>query len=214
MFLSKSMNTEKKLNPEIHCAHDELKNLAELVEHPRNPNTHSDQQIQMLGKIIAAQGWRAPIVVSKRSGFIVAGHARLKAAYFLGLDNAPVNLQDFKNEAEEMSHLLADNKIAELAELNFEGVANILKDLTTQNSDLDLTGFLDFEREPLLAAEWSPAEVGDLDPHDGNASPIAVTIAQREVFERAAGTVATDTDDNSAREGRVVELLSADYLAG
>ena len=39
------------------------------------PNQHSADQIILLAKIIGGQGWRAPIVVSKRSGYIVAGHA-------------------------------------------------------------------------------------------------------------------------------------------
>ena len=157
------MNTETKLNPEIHCAHDEVKNLAELVDHPRNPNTHSDQQIQMLGKIIAAQGWRAPIVVSKRSGFIVAGHARLKAAYFLGLDNAPVNLQDFKNEAEETAHLIADNRIAELAEMNNAALKDLLIELDTGEIDMDLTGFDTTTLEDLLT-QFNPDDMADAEP--------------------------------------------------
>ena len=208
------MPPKKISGPPIHCAFDARKRVADLVPHPRNPNTHSTAQIELLAKIIAAQGWRSPVVVSKRSGFVVAGHARLKAAERLGLDSVPVNVQIFKTEADEWAHLVADNRIAELAEMDFKLSAELLKELDTLNLDLDLTGFLEHEREPLMAADWEPPEIGDLEPHDGHASPIAVTAEQREVFERAAGKVATDTDDNSASEGRVVELLSADYLAG
>ena len=86
-------------SPKIHCAFDEEKQVEELVAHPRNPNNHSDTQIKLLAKIIAAQGWRAPVVVSERSGFIVAGHARLAAAQLLGVESVPVNVQPFKTEA-------------------------------------------------------------------------------------------------------------------
>ena len=55
----------------------------DLVPHPRNPNKHGDNQIALLAKIIGNQGWRNPIVVSERSGFIVAGHGRLGAARVL-----------------------------------------------------------------------------------------------------------------------------------
>ena len=60
------------------------------------------------------QGWRHPITVSKQSGYIVAGHGRLAAAQSLGWAKAPVDMQDFENEADEFAHLIADNKIAEL----------------------------------------------------------------------------------------------------
>ena len=61
----------------IHCAHDELVDITTLVPNPRNPNRHPDKQIELLAKIIQNQGWRAPITVSTRSGFIVRGHGRL-----------------------------------------------------------------------------------------------------------------------------------------
>ncbi|WP_282442293.1 hypothetical protein [Pelotomaculum terephthalicicum] len=37
----------------------------------RASGTHPDKQIQLLAKIIKNQGWRAPITVSNRSGFII-----------------------------------------------------------------------------------------------------------------------------------------------
>mgnify|MGYP003335018541 FL=1 len=67
----------------IRCAFKEMVDVVNLVSHPRNPNKHGDQQIALLAKVIRHQGWRAPVVVSKRSGFIVAGHGRLEAAKLL-----------------------------------------------------------------------------------------------------------------------------------
>ena len=58
----------------VYCAHDKLVDVTTLVPNPKNPNTHPDNQIQLLGRIIRQQGWRAPITVSNRSGFIVKGH--------------------------------------------------------------------------------------------------------------------------------------------
>lgn len=59
--------------------------IEKLVGNPRNPNKHPQNQIELLAKIIKAQGWRNPTVVSKRSGFVVKGHGRLAAAQYLGL---------------------------------------------------------------------------------------------------------------------------------
>lgn len=75
--------------------------VEEIIPNPRNPNKHPKKQIELLAKIIKAQGWRAPITVSNRSGFIVRGHARLEAAKLLGLTECPVDFQDYENEAVE-----------------------------------------------------------------------------------------------------------------
>lgn len=59
----------------VFCAHDAIVAIEKLIPNPKNPNTHPDAQIQALGRIIRQTGWRAPITVSKRSGFIVKATA-------------------------------------------------------------------------------------------------------------------------------------------
>lgn len=127
--------------PPIHCAHARLVDIAELVPNPRNPNRHPDKQVALLAKIIRHQGWRAPVVVSKRSGFIVAGHGRLEAAKLLGLQSVPVDYQDFATEADEWAHVIADNRIAELAETDGAILKELLTELDTGAFDMDLSGF-------------------------------------------------------------------------
>lgn len=129
-------------NPAVHCAHAKLVDVTELIPNPRNPNKHGDKQVAMLAKIIRHQGWRAPITVSKRSGFIVTGHGRLEAAKLLQVQTVPVDFQDFATEADEWAHLVADNRIAELAEIDGVGLGGLLKDLDGK-IDMDLTGFDD-----------------------------------------------------------------------
>lgn len=84
----------------IHCAHDAEVAIADLKPNPANPNKHPDSQIALLAKIIKAQGWRNPIVVSNRSGLITKGHGRLAAALTLGATHAPVDYQDYASEKE------------------------------------------------------------------------------------------------------------------
>src|SRR5258708_38055821 len=74
----------------IECAHDKVVALADLKPHPANPNKHPEAQITLLAKIIKAQGWRNPIVVSNRSGLITKGHGRYEAAKLIGAGTAPV----------------------------------------------------------------------------------------------------------------------------
>jgi hypothetical protein len=154
----------------VHCAADTLIDVADLVPNPRNPNKHGDKQVALLAKIIRYQGWRAPIVVSNQSGFIVSGHGRYQAARLLNVELVPVNFQNFKSPADERAHLLADNRIAELAQLEDNALRTILDELKDDDFDLELTGFsgdfldkLNKEDEEKQALS-GPQSVDDLSP--------------------------------------------------
>jgi ParB-like chromosome segregation protein Spo0J len=118
-----------------------MRDPASLVEHPRNYNTHPAEQIRLLAKIIKHQGWRNPITVSKRSGYVVKGHGRLAAALQLGCSEVPVDVQEYKDEASEYADMIADNRIAELAEADQDALKGLLTDDVFEGFDLDLTGF-------------------------------------------------------------------------
>lgn len=64
----------------VFCTFDELLETEKVIGNPRNPNTHSKEQVQLLAKIIKATGWRNNITISRQSGFVVKGHGRLAAA--------------------------------------------------------------------------------------------------------------------------------------
>ena len=134
----------------VFCAHDAIVDAATLVPNPKNPNTHPDEQIQLLGRIIRQTGWRAPITVSKRSGFIVKGHGRLSAALLEGAKEVPVDYQDYASEAEEYADLVADNRIAELAEIDNKMLADIFADIDTGEIPVELTGYTEEEMESLI----------------------------------------------------------------
>lgn len=141
----------------VHCAYDKLIPVERLIPNPRNPNRHPERQIDVLAKMIVAQGWRCPITVSNQSGFIVRGHGRLQAALRAGLSVAPVDYQDYENEAAEWADLIADNRIAELAETDFTALADLLVSLDTGAFDLDLTGFSEGELKNIMG--WTPGLV-------------------------------------------------------
>lgn len=134
---------------DVWCAFDQLAPIDELRPNPRNPNKHPEGQIALLAKAIKYFGWRHTIVVSRRSGLIVAGHGRLLAAQGLGTPLVPVDYQDFASDADEMAVLVGDNRLAELAEPDSQGIAAILKELEGQ-IDLNLTGFDDESLDEIL----------------------------------------------------------------
>lgn len=139
-----------------------LEDISKVIENPRNPNKHSDNQINLLSKIIEFQGWRIPIVVSNRSGFIVRGHGRLMSARKLGLEKVPVSFQDYESEAQEYADLVADNRIAELAEMDRKELKDIIDQLDTGEIDMEMTGF-DQESLDDLMSEFFEPEEGETD---------------------------------------------------
>ena len=152
--------------PAVNCAFDEMVALEKIIPNPRNLNQHPEGQINLLAKIIVHQGWRSPIVISNRSGFVVAGHGRYEAAKRLGLSTVPVDYKDFPTEADEHAHLIADNRIAELAEADQAGLRELLGELTAADFDPELAGFTADALKGLtdeLAEPESPEEFTEAD---------------------------------------------------
>lgn len=126
---------------QFHCSYNELVNIKDLKPNPRNPNRHPDEQIRLLAKIIKRQGWRRPITVSNRSGYIVRGHGTLVAARLAGCTEIPVDRQDYDSDDAEQADLIADNKIAELSSTDPYLLADLLKELEGSDFDSELAGF-------------------------------------------------------------------------
>jgi len=131
----------------VFCSHTDMV-LTDIVKgNPKNPNKHPARQIELLSKIIKKQGWRAPITISKRSGLVVKGHGRLEAARMLGCDEVPVDYQDYETEAAEIADMLADNKIAELSEIDSEIELFHKQELIEADFDLELAGFDEYNED-------------------------------------------------------------------
>ncbi|MCL5282842.1 MAG: ParB/Srx family N-terminal domain-containing protein [Planctomycetes bacterium] len=160
-------------SPTVRCVYSRLVPTGELTPHPQNPNRHSETQVSMLADLIRSVGWRFPIVVSKRSGFIIAGHARLLAAQRLGLETVPVDFQEFATESEEMIQLLADNKIPELAHRDPETERALMERLLAENTSTAMMGYLPKEvyalmREAAVLGELAHQVIPamELQPHE------------------------------------------------
>lgn len=115
---------------------------------PKNANKHPEDQIKRLAQIIDYQGMRSPIVVSKRSGFITKGHGRLEALKELGWKEAPVDYQEYENDAQEYADIIADNEIARWANTDLAMVNTEMLDLGP-DLDIDMLGIKDFVIEPI-----------------------------------------------------------------
>lgn len=138
---------------EVWCAYDKLVKVEELIPHPKNPNTHPQNQIKILAQNIRYHGWRHPIVVSKLSGYIVAGHGRLEAARELGVSIVPVEYQDFATEDNELAVLVGDNRLAELSTLDLNGLQDIIDGFKASDFDTILAGFEPTDLDALLGEQ-------------------------------------------------------------
>jgi predicted ATPase len=132
-----------------YCSHDAVVAIKDLRPNPDNPNTHPDEQIEILSEMIKNNGWRDRITVSNRSGMIVKGHGRYMAAIRAGLRKTPVDYQDYATEADEVADLVGDNKISEFSIIDEDAAKTLLKNLDV-NFDLRLAGF----------------EIADVDPDE------------------------------------------------
>lgn len=139
----------------IDCSHAGLLEIHKIQPNPKNPNKHSQAQIKRLAEIIDYQGQRHPIVISNRSGFVVAGHGRLEAIKLLGWEKCAVDFQDFDSDAQEYAFIVSDNAIAEWAELDISLIE--LEIETNQDLKIELLGIEDFKPIEILP----PEEYGD-----------------------------------------------------
>lgn len=149
----------------VHCAFDEMVPIEQVVPNPRNPNQHPKKQLELLAKIISGQGWRAPITVSRRSGFVVRGHGRLAAAQIIGCQEVPVDWQDYESEAAEYADLIADNRLAELSEIDTDIMAELIKEVDGDGFS-EFTGYDDKAIAALLAESPQTIEEDDYDAAD------------------------------------------------
>lgn len=119
----------------IHSEAIKLVNVDSIIVNPKNNNQHPDGQIKQLEKIIQYQGFRNPLTVSNRTGFLICGECRLTAAKNLGMKQVPVMFQDFKDESAEYAHLTADNAIQQQSVLDY---AKVNLEIGNLGPDFDL----------------------------------------------------------------------------
>lgn len=125
---------------------------------PYNPRKISDEQLAALRKSLRVFGAVEPVVANRRTGFIVGGHQRVKAAEAEGLASLPVTWVDLDETAERQLNL-ALNKIS--GEWDEPALAKLLEELG--GAAVDLTGFSGAEVDDLLARMRQEARVEDPD---------------------------------------------------
>ena len=113
--------------------------VSELIPYDRNPRKN-DEAVKYVKASIEQFGFKVPIVIDAQ-GVIVAGHTRVKAAKELGMKEVPCIVADDLNEEQIRAFRLADNKVGEIAEWDFEKLAQELEAIADKYN-MDEFGFV------------------------------------------------------------------------
>ena len=161
---------------------------------PYNPRKISDHDLEALRRSLKFFGVVEPVVVNRRTGRVVGGHQRVKAAEAEGIAELPVVTVDLDEPSEKQLNL-ALNRIS--GEWNEEALAQVLAELQAAGADMGLTGFKVGEVEKYLASLRGPFAPEDDEAPDLPKEP---TTQLGDVWELGEHRVlcADSTDPTSA----------------
>jgi DNA modification methylase len=139
----------------------------DLKPWPTNARTHPDKQLAILMASIKKFGFTAPVLIDE-AGFILSGHGRTLAAKELGLATVPTRTIVGLTEAKKRAYILADNKLAELAEWDKDLLKAEIQVLIAQDFNVEVTGFTTAEIDLMLdePAERTSKDLDGLLPED------------------------------------------------
>jgi len=115
---------------------------------PYHNNPRKDQAVDKVASSINEYGFQQPIVVDKNMVLIV-GHTRLLGAKKLGLKQVPIHIADL-SEAKAKAYRIADNRLNEDSNWDFDLLDIEVKSLLEENYDIDLLGFDSSEIDKFL----------------------------------------------------------------
>ena len=105
------------------------KKLNEIKPYDKNPRKN-DEAVKYVVQSIKDFGFKVPIIIDKNN-IIVCGHTRYKAAKKLKMDTVPCIMADDLTDEQIKAFRLADNKVGEFAEWDFDLLKEELESLTT-----------------------------------------------------------------------------------
>lgn len=109
----------------------ELKKIKQYENNPRK----NDEAVGPVAESIKEFGFKCPIILDK-DNVIIAGHTRYKAAKRLKLKEVPCIVADDLTEEQIRAFRLADNKVGEIAEWDFD-----LLNMELESISFDMSSF-------------------------------------------------------------------------
>lgn len=198
-----------------------LVHVDDVKPNPDNVRMHSKKDVGATATSMGEHGQQWPILVQPEDLMIMAGEGRWLAAKKLGWTHVAALGSDIKDGKERALFSIRDNRTAELSEWDIPELSQQLQGLN-ERFDLPATGLWEeYELKPLLEMDLTPPEPGDGSGRSGKGDdgpnmgkPLALTVEQREVVDRAVERVREHEGYDDVSEGRAVELVCGDFLAG
>lgn len=128
--------------------------IKELIPYDKNPR-RNDKAVEYVANSIKRFGFKVPLVIDKNK-VIICGHTRYKACKELGMQEIPCIIADDLTEEQIKAYRLADNKVSEKAEWDFELLEGEINDIL----NINMTDFgFDFKFEVEKEIEEDDFEV-------------------------------------------------------
>ena len=112
-------------------------NINDIIPYKKNPRIN-ENAIPFVMESIKKFGFKNPVILDKNN-VIVCGHTRIKSAEKLGIKEIPCIYADDLTEDQVKAFRLADNKVSEKAEWDFDLLNDELSEIL--DIDMDFLGF-------------------------------------------------------------------------
>jgi hypothetical protein len=186
---------------------------SELLPNPKNWRTHPKAQQDALRGVLAEVGMADAVLARELpdgSLMLIDGHLRAET---VADAKVPVLILDV-TEAEADKILATLDPLAAMAEKDAEQLASLLGTLKEQDDTLAALVWPDYIIDPLLSADWTPPEPGEMPTKEQKSEQdvLRLTAEQRETIDAAIAKCRKFNEDDSLTEAQCVELICVEYL--
>jgi hypothetical protein len=184
-----------------------------LLPNPKNWRTHPQAQQDALRGILSEIGIADAVLARELpdgSLMLIDGHLRAET---VADAMVPVLILDVtESEADKMLATL--DPLAAMAEKDAEKLASLLGELNAQNDTLAALVWPDYIIDPLLSADWTPPEPGEMPTKEQKSEQdvLRLTAEQRETIDAAIAKCREFNKDDSLTEAQCIELVCQEYL--
>lgn len=114
---------------------NEVVPVSSLIPNPANPRSIKTEDLERLKRQLSKLKAYKPIVIDKRTGYILGGHMRKAALESLGVKQVWVSYIETANETEALEYMLSDNDSVGRYD------DQLLAELITNTPDIELTDY-------------------------------------------------------------------------
>ena len=188
----------------------QMRDISTVKPYEKNPRIN-DAAVDAVAESIRQFGFRQAVVVDEQ-GVIICGHTRLLAAQKLGLKEIPVHVATGLSPEQVRAYRIADNKLHELSEWNYDLLPLELSELQSEGFDLELLGF---DKDDLAKLLDTGVQEGLTDPDDVPEPPDEAITKLGDLWilgdhRLLCGDAGSEADLDRLLGGATIDLLACD----